>query len=121
TPLGSAQLNAAASTDGTFVYDPPAGTLLDAGPNLLSVTFTPADATQSPITQNVVLVVNKAPVPLSWAAPAPIAYGTPLSGIQLHAVASVSGSFTYDPPAGTILSLGTQTLHTTFTPSDPNY
>jgi hypothetical protein len=44
--LGPAQLNATASVPGTFVYNPPAGTLLPAGPGQsLSVSFTPSDAT----------------------------------------------------------------------------
>ena len=49
TPLGSAQLNAAAqfngaSLPGTFVYTPPSGTILNAGPHQqLAANFTPAD------------------------------------------------------------------------------
>jgi hypothetical protein len=43
--LGSAQLNATASVPGTFVYTPPAGTVLPVGTGqTLSVTFTPAAA-----------------------------------------------------------------------------
>jgi hypothetical protein len=40
TPLSAAQLNATANVPGTFVYTPPAGTVLGAG-QALSVTFTP--------------------------------------------------------------------------------
>jgi hypothetical protein len=44
TPLSSTQLNATASTAGTFVYTPPAGTILDVGDGqILSVSFTPDD------------------------------------------------------------------------------
>jgi hypothetical protein len=44
TPLSATQLNAAADVPGTFVYDPPAGTVLNPGENqVLSVTFTPSD------------------------------------------------------------------------------
>jgi hypothetical protein len=44
TALGSSQLNATASVPGTFVYTPPAGTVLGRGlGQTLSVTFTPAD------------------------------------------------------------------------------
>jgi hypothetical protein len=42
TVLGATQLNATANVDGTFVYSPPAGTVLTATQSL-SVTFTPAD------------------------------------------------------------------------------
>jgi hypothetical protein len=42
--LGSAQLNATANVAGTFVYTPPAGTVLPLGSGqTLSVTFTPTD------------------------------------------------------------------------------
>jgi uncharacterized protein (TIGR02145 family) len=45
TPLGPAQLNATTSVAGTFDYNPPAGTVLDAGDSLyLAVEFTPDDA-----------------------------------------------------------------------------
>ena len=44
TELGSAQLNAVANVPGTFIYSPPAGTVLSAGTGqTLSVVFTPAD------------------------------------------------------------------------------
>jgi Divergent InlB B-repeat domain len=43
--LSSAQLNATASVPGTFVYNPPAGTVLTAGTHSLSVVFTPTDTT----------------------------------------------------------------------------
>jgi uncharacterized delta-60 repeat protein len=51
TPLGRAQLNATANVPGTFLYSPPAGTVLNAGFNqVLAVRFTPAD----PVTYNMV-------------------------------------------------------------------
>jgi hypothetical protein len=44
TALGYIQLNATANTAGTFVYNPPLGTVLNvAGPKTLSVTFNPTD------------------------------------------------------------------------------
>jgi hypothetical protein len=55
---------------------------------------------------------------VTWPTPAPIAQGTPLGQTQLNAVASVPGTFAYNPAAGTILSAGTHTLKTTFTPAD---
>jgi hypothetical protein len=45
TPLGTAQLNAIASVPGTFVYSPAAGTILAAGPYMLTAQFTPTDTT----------------------------------------------------------------------------
>lgn len=54
---------------------------------------------------------------VSWASPAPIVYGTALSGTQLNATASTSGSFVYSPVAGTILAAGSRTLSVNFTPT----
>ena len=55
---------------------------------------------------------------ITWGNPADIIYGTALSNSQLKASASVSGTFVYTPPSGTILSAGTQKLHVDFTPAD---
>ncbi len=55
---------------------------------------------------------------ITWANPAAIDQGTPLSGTQLNAAASVPGTFTYTPAAGTYLSTGTHTLHVDFVPTD---
>lgn len=119
TALSSTQLNASANVPGTFVYSPPAGTILGAGLQTLSVTFTPTDATDySTGIASVPLIVNKATPVLTWPAPAPIPYGTPLTSTQLDATANVAGTFVYVPPAGTILQPGNQTLSVTFTPTD---
>lgn len=47
TPLGTNQLNATADVPGTFVYDPPADTLLWAGTHRLRARFAPADSTNN--------------------------------------------------------------------------
>ncbi len=67
--------------------------------------------------QQSVTVTQALPV-ISWATPAAITYGTALSATQLDATASVAGSFSYLPNAGTVPSAGTQTLTATFTPTD---
>jgi len=59
-----------------------------------------------------------APAPLTWAGPAPIAYGTPLDTTQLNATSTVAGTFVYSLAAGTVLGAGSQTLSVTFTPKD---
>lgn len=64
------------------------------------------------------LTITKATPVVSWAAPAPITYGTALSPAQLNATASVAGTFSYSPAAGAILDAGPRTLTVTFTPSD---
>lgn len=119
TALSGTQLNAAASVPGTFVYTPSAGTVPSAGTQTLSVTFTPTDtANYTNASTTVQLMVGKANPTISWATPAAITFGTPLSLTQLNATANVSGTFAYTPPAGTVLAAGTQTLSVTFTPTD---
>ena len=63
-------------------------------------------------------VIFQQPPAITWATPAPIIFGTPLSGTQLDATSPLAGAFTYTPPAGTVLAVGQQTLKTTFTPTD---
>ena len=59
--IGSAQLNATASVAGTFAYSPASGTVLGAGPQTLTVTFTPFNSTfYATATRSVTLTVNKA-------------------------------------------------------------
>ena len=119
TSLSSAHLNASTSVAGTFTYTPAAGTVLTAGSQTLTANFSPTDsADYMPAIASVTLQVNPANPTLNWANPAPIIYGTPLSGTQLNATASVSGTFTYSPGAGTVLNVGSQTLLATFTPGD---
>ncbi len=119
TTLGATQLSATANTPGTFTYSPAAGTVLAAGTRTLSLTFSPADTNQYLVTTATQsIVVNKANPVGSWAAPAPITYGTPLSATQLNGTSNIPGTVVYDPPAGTILTAGTHTLTATFTPND---
>jgi hypothetical protein len=125
TALSATQLDATASlagtnVAGTFAYTPAVGTTgLTAGTHSLSVTFTPTDATDyATATANVNLTVNQATPVIAWATPAAITYGTPLSETQLNATSTVPGSFAYSPSLGTVLSVGSQTLSVTLTPSD---
>lgn len=55
---------------------------------------------------------------VTWSNPANIIYGAALSGGQLNAVSSVSGTFSYTPASGTVLGVGNQTLSMVFTPTD---
>jgi endoglucanase len=59
TPLTAAQLDATSTTGGAFTYTPPAGTVLGAGPQTLSVSFLPTGSS-SPETDKVTLLVNQA-------------------------------------------------------------
>ncbi len=118
TALGATQLNATSNVPGTFVYTPAAGTVLTPGSQSLSVAFTPTSTADFTSTQaNVSLTVNRATPTVAWATPAAITSGTALSAVQLNATASVPGTFAYSPAAGSILSVGAQTLSVTFTPT----
>jgi hypothetical protein len=119
TALNATQLDATANVAGNFVYSPPAGTVLGVGSQTLSTTFTPTDTIDYSVTTvEVSLTVNPATPTITWATPAAITYGTMLSATQLDATANTAGSFSYSPPAGTVLSAGSQTLSVTFTPTD---
>jgi len=119
TALSSTQLNATANVGGTFAYSPIAGTVLSAGAQTLSVSFTPTDATDyAQATDEVTLTVTKATPQITWATPASIVYGAALSSTQLNATANVGGTFAYSPIAGTVLNAGAQTLSVSFTPTD---
>ena len=61
TALSAAQLNATASVPGSFTYSPPSGTVVSAGAQTLSVTFTSADTTNyAGASASVTLTVTKA-------------------------------------------------------------
>ena len=118
TALGTGQLNATADVNGTFVYTPPSGTILDAGPaQTLAVHFTPSDTRNyNDADQSVTIDVARARQLITWTQPASIVYGTALSTAQLNARVDVvgpspAGAVTYTPSAGTVLDAGSgQTL-----------
>jgi len=65
------------------------------------------------------LSVNKLVPIITWSNPSDIVFGTALSSSQLNANASVPGTFSYNPPGGTVLNAGNgQLLQTSFTPGD---
>jgi hypothetical protein len=119
TALSATQLNATASVAGTFAYSPAAGTVLTAGAQTLSVTFTPTDATDytAPTATTTLTVAKVMPV-ITWPTPAPITYPTPVSATQENATANVPGSFRYSQPIGWVPKPGTHPLAAYFTPTD---
>ena len=118
-PLSDVELNATASAPGNFVYSPTAGTVLQAGSQKLTVTFTPSGTvTNSPVTSNVMITVTPATPVITWAPLSPVQEGTALGAAQLNATANVPGTLSYSPALGTVLPAGTQQLTATFTPSD---
>jgi hypothetical protein len=117
--LSDVELDATASVPGNFVYSPTAGSVLQAGSQKLTVTFTPSDsATYSPVTSNVQITVTPATPVITWAPLSPVEHGTALGAAQLNATANVPGTLSYSPALGTVLPAGTQQLTATFTPSD---
>jgi hypothetical protein len=68
---------------------------------------------------NGVLTITQATPVITWANPAAMIYGTPLSAMQLNAITRVAGSFVYTPSLGSILHAGSgQALSVVFTPTD---
>jgi hypothetical protein len=67
--------------------------------------------------------VQKATPVVTWANPAALAFGSPLTATQLNATSTPAGSPAYSPVPGTVLLAGAnQTLSVTFAPNDPvNY
>ena len=91
---------------------------LNAGAYDFTATYD-GDATHDPSTSAVVHVeIHKVTPSITWTDPAPIVYGTAISGTQLNATASVAGSFTYSVSIGSILDAGTYTLNVVFIPAD---
>jgi dienelactone hydrolase len=119
TQLGAEQLNATSDVPGSFVYDPPAGILLDTGQHTLNVLFTPDDTVSfTSSTEEVQLSVNPRIPMITWQTPEPIAYGAALGVKQLNATADSAGTFAYDPSAETLVDPGEHTLSAMFTPDD---
>jgi len=108
--LGSNQLDATANVPGNFAYNPPAGTVLNTGTNILSVIFTPADTVDySGATGNASLVVSPAPLTVT-ASNASQVYGQTnpaftgaITGLQNgdNITATYSCSATTNSPVGT--------------------
>ena len=119
TALSATQLNATSSIPGSFTYSPAAGTVLPVGRTTVTAVFTPTDSRDySGATVTQMITVNQAVPPITWPTPPAMQYGTALSTTQLNATASVPGSFTYSPAAGTVLPVGRTTVTAVFTPTD---
>ena len=95
TALGAAQLNASSSIPGTFTYNPPIGTVLNAGVHTLAVTFTPQNSTNyEAVTTNVAITVLRKPLTITANNAAKV-YGAPLPSFA----ATFSGFVNGDTPA----------------------
>jgi hypothetical protein len=106
TALSSTQLDATANVAGTFVYSPAAGTILAAGNQTLSVTFTPTDSVDySTATKQVTLVVTQPTITLS---PSSLNFGNVTFGkIAILTETVTNTSTTSLKMSGVSISLGT--------------
>jgi alpha-tubulin suppressor-like RCC1 family protein len=77
-----------------------------------------ASWTAAPEVTQTFTVGGKATPVITWANPAAIIYGKPLTATQLNAKANVPGTFAYSLANGTQLPVGQQSLSVTFTPND---
>ena len=129
TPLSAAQLNASSDVPGTFVYDSPAGTLLNAGNHTVTTLFHPTSTNYvDGVTVSVTVTVDRAPVAV-WLSnlsstfdgnPKPATVSTtPLGFTVLTTYTGIDGT-TYqtsvDPPSGPVGSYAV-----TATVTDANY
>jgi len=60
-------------------------------------------------------------VVVTWANPANIIDGLPLTEAHLNATANVPGTFVFEPEIGTVLAKGSQTLTAVFTPTNSKF
>jgi hypothetical protein len=129
TPAGSVVLTSGTYSQSSALSGGAASILIPAGSlavgtDTLSVAYTPSTITPSIFTSatgssTVTVTAATGANPLvAWNTPAPITYGTPLSVAQLDATASVPGTFSYSPAAGTVLTAGSHFLTVNFTPND---
>ena len=87
---------------GTYIYSPTSGTVLGAGTDTLSVTFTPTDpAGYTSASGTTTLLVNKATPIINWPTPAPSPAPAVWDGAELDATACLPGHFVYNPASGT--------------------
>ena len=122
TALSSTQLDATAGgVAGTLVYDPASGTVLTAGTQTLSATFTPTDTNSyNTAYSSVQLTVNKATPTVSvWPTASAITSGQTLASSTLTGgcTASVPGTCAWTTPT-IIPPVGTDSESVTFAPTD---
>ncbi|HZR27543.1 MAG TPA: FG-GAP-like repeat-containing protein, partial [Terriglobales bacterium] len=113
TALSATQLNATSNVPGTFVYNPAAGTILPAGSQTLSVTFTPTDTINyTTATATVPLIVTQAPLTIT-ASNALRAYGQDNPALTGIVGATQNGDVitaTYSTTANPASPVGTYTI-----------
>ena len=122
TPLSGAQLNAVVTTPaglaGTYSYSPAAGTLLPAGTQTLSVTFTPTNTTNySAVSKTVSIVVTAAilPATVSVSGLSAVYDGASHSVGATTSPAGLSVAITYNGSSSAPVNAGTYSVVATIT------
>ena len=123
TALTGTQLNATTGAAGTLTYTPPAGTVLNAGTQTLSVTFTPTDTNAyTTTTQTVTLTVTPAAPAVTVSCPAATYDGNSHScSAAATGVGGTSVSGTLAITPGSQISVGSYLETATFTSANSNY
>ena len=91
---------------------------LPAGADTLTAQFLTDNNFNASTSTGVAVTVTQTASSLTWAQPAAMEYGTPLSAAQLNATSNVAGAITYAPAAGTVLLPGQTPVTATFVPTD---
>jgi hypothetical protein len=119
--LTSTQLNAAADVPGTITYDPPAGTVLNAGrQQLLAAVFTPSDTANFNTVSSVTdITVNKAIAVVTLAGLSQPYDGTPAAVAPRTLPANLKVAVEYDETADAPVFPGEH--HITAIVDDANY
>ncbi|MFZ1084830.1 MAG: hypothetical protein WAN35_07695, partial [Terracidiphilus sp.] len=108
--LTACPISTAPAQPGTCYYTPQSGAVLPAGPQTLTVVYTPPTGSGfAPLTTSVTLNVLKTTPVITWPAPAAIPDTTLLGVAQFNANANVAGAFTYTNEAGKVLANSTTT------------
>jgi hypothetical protein len=123
TPTGTVQFSVDGVASGSPVTVSSAAAsytlpVLTAGQHTIAASYSGDNTFVSAAATGIAITVSQVTPTVTWAAPAPITYGTALNGTQLNATASVPGAFVYTPVVGTVLGAATQSLSVTFTPAD---
>lgn len=102
-----------------------AGDILNAGTHVLFATLAESDNFLAAAPRTKTIIVDPIESEITWETPAPIAYGTPISEIELNATANTEGSFAYtlngENAEGLKPEAGSYTIMVTFTPASANY
>lgn len=100
----------------TITYDGRPNAPTNAGVYAVAVTVADRNYVAAPVLAT--LTIDKARPQVTWPAPEPIVYGTPLPASSFDATANVAGAFIYSHQVGDILPGGSHHLTLSFTPDD---